>query len=87
MSEAISGIIVSMVSYRRNFVQGGTYFFTVTPADRRSTILVERIEPLRKAFAVTRQERPFEIDAIVVLPDHLHAILTLPERDADFSGR
>ena len=87
MSEATSGIIVSMVNYRRNFVQGGTYFFTVTLADRRSTMLVERIELLRKAFAVTRKERPFEIDAIVVLPDHLHAILTLPERNADFSGR
>jgi putative transposase len=36
---------------------------------------------------VTRQERPFTIDAVVILPDHLHAILTLPQGDADFAGR
>ena len=76
-----------MVRYRRNFVAGGTFFFTVTLADRRSTLLVDRIHILRAAFRVTRRERPFHIDAIVILPDHLHAILTLPVYDADFPGR
>ena len=76
-----------MVRYRRNFMPGGTYFFTVTLADRRSTILVDRIAALRGAFRITCRERPFSIDAVVVLPDHLHAILTLPPGDADFSGR
>jgi putative transposase len=76
-----------MVRYRRNIVPGGTFFFTVTLANRRSSVLVERIDGLRKAFSITRSERPFVIDAIVVLPDHLHAILTLPEGDADFSSR
>jgi putative transposase len=76
-----------VVGFRRNFVPGGTYFFTVTLADRRSQILVERIEALRGAFRVARGERPFVIDAIVVLPDHLHAIMTLPANDADFPGR
>jgi putative transposase len=66
---------------------GATYFFTVTLADRSSTMLVDRIEALRAAFRITRRERPFALDAIVVLPDHLHAIFTLPEGDADFSGR
>jgi putative transposase len=42
---------------------------------------------LRTAFRVTRQERPFALDAVVILPDHLHVILTLPEGDADFVGR
>jgi putative transposase len=76
-----------MVRYRRNRVEGGTFFFTVTLADRRSTALVDHVGPLRAAFRVARQERPFTVDAIVILPDHLHAILTLPEGDDDFAGR
>src|SRR5438093_13742398 len=75
---------VAMVRYRRNRVDGGTYFFTVTLADRRSTALVDHVTSLRTAFRVTRQERPFALDAVVILPDHLHVILTLPEGDADF---
>jgi putative transposase len=76
-----------MVRYRRNRVQGGTYFFTVTLAQRRSTTLVDHVGVLRAAFRVARQERSFAIDAIVILPDHLHVILTLPQGDADFAGR
>jgi putative transposase len=76
-----------MVRYRRNFVPGGTFFFTVTLADRRSSVLVEHISALRSAFRKTRSERPFAIDAIVILPDHLHTVMTLPLTDADFSGR
>jgi putative transposase len=76
-----------MVGYRRNFVPGGTYFFTVTLVDRNSKILVDRIDLLRGAFRVTRRERPFVIDAIVILPDHLHAIFSLPPGDSDFPGR
>src|SRR5436309_1161048 len=76
-----------MVQYRRNFVRGGTFFFTVALADRRSSILVTHIQSLRAAFRRTPRERPFEIDAIVVLPEHLHAVMTLPPEDADFSGR
>jgi putative transposase len=76
-----------MVRYRRNFVPGGTYFFTVTLADRRSRALVEHIGALRAAFRTARRERPFTIDAIVILPEHLHTVMTLPPDDADFSGR
>jgi putative transposase len=76
-----------MVKYRRNFVPGGTYFFTVTLADRRSSALVDHVGPLREAFRAARRERPFTVDAVVILPDHLHAIFTLPSGDADFSGR
>jgi len=76
-----------MVRYRRNRVQGGTYFFTVTLMDRRSTALFDHIGTLRAAFRAARRERPYLIDAIVILPDHLHAIFTLPPGDADFSGR
>jgi putative transposase len=42
---------------------------------------------LRRAFRTTRHERPFSIDAIVVLPGHLRVVMTLPSDDADFSGR
>jgi putative transposase len=76
-----------MVRYRRNFVPGGNYFFTVTLADRRSSPLVDNVTALRMAFRIARQERPFTIDAIVILPDHLHTIWTLPPGDSDFSGR
>ncbi|MCK1743285.1 transposase [Bradyrhizobium sp. 139] len=76
-----------MVRYRRNLLPGGTFFFTVTLEDRRSSALVDHVDKLRVAFRVARDERPFEIDAIVILPDHLHAILTLPNADADFPGR
>jgi putative transposase len=76
-----------MVNYRRNFLPGGTFFFTVTLADRRSRMLMDHVGLLRNAFRAARRERPFTIDAVVVLPEHLHALLTLPSDDADFSGR
>ena len=76
-----------MVRYRRNRLEGGKSFFTLTLADRRSTVLVDQIGALRAAFRATRQERPFGLNAVVILPDHLHAILTLPDGDADFPGR
>ena len=76
-----------MVLYRRNRVAGGTYFFTVTLRDRSSDILVRHVRPLRDAFRLVRAQRPFTIDAIVILPDHLHTVWTLPDGDADYSGR
>ncbi len=76
-----------MVRYRRNVVPGGTFFFTVTLADRRSCVLVDHVGLLRAAFRSTRNRKSFAVDAIVILPDHLHAILTLPPGDSDFSGR
>jgi REP-associated tyrosine transposase len=74
-------------SYRRNFVLGGSFFFTVNLAERRSRLLVDNIESLRAVFRDVRRRHPFAIDAIAVLPDHLHAIWTLPEGDTDFSTR
>jgi putative transposase len=76
-----------MVRYRRNFVPGGTYFFTVALDDRTSSAMVQHVDALRTAFRIARRERPFTIDAIVILPEHLHAIWTLPSGDSDFSGR
>ena len=76
-----------MTNYRRNFLPGASCFFTVNLADRRLRLLTDHIESLRTAFRETRARHPFAIDAIVVLPDHLHAIWTLPEADADFALR
>ncbi len=76
-----------MTNYRRNFVVGGSFFFTVNLADRRSRLLTENIELLRGAFRYARSRHPFKIEAIVILPDHLHSVWTLPECDADFSLR
>jgi putative transposase len=76
-----------LVRYRRNVVPGGTFFFTATLYDRRSSALVDHVDKLRGAFRATRLESPFTVDAIVILPDHLHVIMTLPEGDSDYSGR
>ncbi len=76
-----------MSNYRRSTVPGGTWFFTLTLADRRSRLLVEKIALLRQAYGQTLQARPFRTLAICILPDHLPAIWTLPEGDADYSGR
>jgi putative transposase len=76
-----------MPTYRRAYVRGGIYFFTVTLLERRQRLLVDHIDDLRAAFRAVRAERPFTIDAVVVLPDHLHCVWTLPPEDADFSTR
>jgi putative transposase len=76
-----------MPNYRRIFVPGGCWFFTVNLADRRSRLLTEHIEALREAVARVRRDRPFDIDAWVVLPNHMHAVWTLPSEDSDFPTR
>lgn len=76
-----------MPNYRRNRVPGGRYFFTVNLLDRSSSLLVETIGALREAVRAVHARAPFNIDAFVVLPEHLHCIWTLPPGDDDFSGR
>lgn len=77
-----------MSQYRRVFIPGGVYFFTVVTRDRAPLFATpERVERLRAAFRKVMTVRPFRIDAMVVLPDHLHCIWRLPEADADYSSR
>ncbi|MEJ2375192.1 MAG: transposase [Pseudolabrys sp.] len=76
-----------MTSYRRHRIAGGCYIFTVNLAERRLRLLTKHIDLLRAAFRYTRSRHPFMIEAIVVLPDHLHAIWTLPEGETDFAVR
>jgi putative transposase len=76
------------MEYRRAFLPGGTFFFTVVTADRRPAFAEQKnVTTLREAFRTIRLQRPFTLNAAVVLPDHLHCIWTLPPGDADFSTR
>lgn len=76
-----------MVNYRRHYVKGGTFFFTVNLRNRKSTLLVNKIDLLRYSMHKVKKENPYAIKAIVILPDHIHAILVLPEGDDDYSLR
>ena len=76
-----------MPNYRRALTPGGCWFFTANLLDRRSGLLTQRIELLRDSVEKAQAHYPFTIEAMVVLPDHIHAIWTLPAGDADFSLR
>ena len=76
-----------MPNYRRAWVPGGTFFFTVNLLERDRTLLVDHVGELRAAFRAVRIARPFDIVALVVLPDHLHCVWRLPEDDADNATR
>jgi len=77
-----------MPNYRRIWKPGGTWFFTVNLLERHDNpLLVTHIDVLRAAIRRTRREHPFAIHAWVVLPEHMHCILELPEGDADFALR
>src|SRR5262245_49013311 len=77
----------AMPRYLRAHIEGGVFFFTVTLADRSSDVLVRQVDRLRRVYASVQKRYPFETVAICVLPDHLHAIWSLPEGDADFPLR
>ena len=74
------------MDYRRAKIPGTTYFFTLVTEHRRP-LLIEHIDRLRAAFRHVQEKRPFRMEAIVVLPDHLHTLWTLPEGDSDYSTR
>jgi putative transposase len=68
------------MQYRRNREAGGTYFFTLVTYQRQHLLTIpENVKRLRTAFKREMQKRPFEIEAIVILPDHLHTIWVLPK--------
>jgi len=76
-----------MTSYRRAHQAGGCYFFTVALSDRSSSLLIDHVDRLRDCVRSVRARHPFTIEAMVVLPDHLHCIWTLPEGDSRFGVR
>ncbi|MCB1803148.1 MAG: transposase [Gammaproteobacteria bacterium] len=76
-----------MPNYRRDR-DGRSYFFTVVSYRRRPLLCDARVRHfLRNKLIELRQRRPFDIDAWVLLPNHLHCIWTLPESDTDYSSR
>jgi len=77
----------AMRRYIRAATPGATYFFTLTLQDRRGRWLVDHVDALRQSVARARQLHPFHIDAMVILPEHLHALWTLPPEDANYPMR
>lgn len=75
------------MQYRRAKTAGGTYFFTVNLAGRNADTLVRHIDDLREVTRRVKETHPFSIVAMVVLPEHLHAIWRLPPGDADYPLR
>ncbi len=76
------------MKYRRSKQPGGSYFFTVVTYRRQPLFsLPENTDRLKAAFKREIEKYPFTIDAIVILPDHLHTLWSLPGGDHDYSTR
>ncbi|MDY6782603.1 MAG: transposase [Cyanobacteriota bacterium] len=77
-----------MPNYKRIQITGGTYFFTLVTYQRYPWLCNPLARhTLRAAIEKVRQKYPFTIDAFVLLPDHFHCILTLPDEDSDYATR
>lgn len=76
-----------MARYRRNFIAGGTFFFTVKLANPKSRLLVEHIGLLRAAYIAVQKQYLFETVAACVMPNHMHTIWTLSPDDSNYSLR
>jgi len=76
-----------MPHYHRNYVKGGTYFFTVVTYMRRPILDKIAISLLEQELKACNSFKPFGVEAMVILPDHLHCIWTLPPMDYDYSSR
>jgi len=75
------------MEYRRIWHPGGTYFFTVNLLERRSDLLTRHIGILRAVIQNVKRRYPFKIHVWVVLPDHMHCVIELPEGDSNFAVR
>ena len=88
ISPAIAAITICGMSHFRRIRSGPTYFFTVVAYHRRPILCDDAIRSaLRTGIGRTRTRLPFTVDAIVLMPDHLHCIWTLPSHDLDISTR
>ncbi|MCF6280920.1 MAG: transposase [Candidatus Polarisedimenticolaceae bacterium] len=77
-----------MTNYRRTRAPGATWFFTVNLASRHNNqLLLDQVDSLRDAFRYVKRRHPFDIKAVVILPDHLHTIWRLPAGDSNYSVR
>lgn len=75
-----------MRTYLRNRVSGGCFFLTLTLENRNSNLLTKHIPMFRQAYRDTKIRYRFELHGMVVLPDHLHMLINLPENESDFSA-
>ncbi|MEM8640064.1 MAG: transposase [Cyanobacteria bacterium P01_G01_bin.54] len=77
-----------MPNYRRGYVHRGTYFITQVTYRRERWLCTESSrQALRAAISHTQQKHPFVVEAFVLLPEHWHGLLRLPEGDGDISMR
>ena len=74
-----------MRSYIRDKSKGGTYFLTMTLLNRKSQLLTNHIDEFRQAYRLTKQNHDFELHALVLLPDHVHILITLAEDSDDYA--
>jgi putative transposase len=77
-----------MPNYRRFRPSGGTFFFTLK-TENNAPIFSQKqqVEILSRVFREAKARWPFDVDAVVLLPDHLHAIWSLPAGDDAYSTR
>jgi len=77
-----------MPNYRRVKIEGSCYFFTIVTYKRRSFLTDDGVRPiLKEAIRRIKTDRPFEMPAFSLLPNHLHCIWKMPSGDADYSKR
>ena len=76
-----------MSAYHRIRHPGATVFLTINLIERGGDLLIRHIDLLRDVARRTMADKPFDIDAWVILPDHMHCVWTLPEGDCDYSNR
>ena len=77
-----------MPNYRRNYVPGGTYFFTlVTFQSRKHFDTPHKLDLLHSKIRQVQRYKPFDLLAYCLLPDHIHLLIKLPEEDCNFSIR
>ncbi len=75
------------MQYRRSNIKGACYFFTINLANRKTRLLVEEFEILRNVINHVKQQHPFQLDAMVIMPEHFHMMMTLPENDNAYAKR
>ena len=74
------------MQYRRSNISGGSYFLTLVTHNRHPLFHnSQNIDLLRSAFRQVKEKHPFTIDAVVILPEHLHCVLTFPDGDSNYS--
>ena len=77
-----------MPNFIRNYVAGGTYFFTLVTSKRTHYFDDKRcVEAFLSAFSAVQRYHHFDLIAYCILPDHIHLLITLDIADHDFSSR